>query len=163
MKCVMCENEKNLKKESIKMKYKECGLDNVVLDGVDHFRCDKCGEEFFGFGDQEQLHAIIAETLIKDKKDLLSGKEIRFLRSYLGYSGAVFAKLIGYSKEALSRIENHKSTVTLTFDRLIRSMVASRLPNRDYNLYDMWLKHQGKKLTQICLTQKNGWHLQEAA
>ena len=48
MTCSMCDNKKSLKKTKITHKYKECGLDNVTLVGVEHFRCEKCGEEYFG-------------------------------------------------------------------------------------------------------------------
>ena len=117
MLCLNCENKKALKKQVTNYKYKESGLDNVVLVDITVMKCELCGEECYNFGDLEQLHNKIAELLLK-KADLLIGKEIRFLRKNLGYSGAMFAHLLGYSHETLSRIENASQKVTESFDRL---------------------------------------------
>lgn len=163
MKCVMCDNPKLLKKKQVTKKYTECGLDNVVLKGVDYHKCEVCGEEYFGFNDMDQLHAEIARILIA-KTQALTGQEIRFLRTYLGYAGAVFAKLIGYRHETLSRIENHKQLSTRTLDILVRSLVANKLPDRNYKLHDIWLKESGVLFKRIELqAQKGGWHAKLAA
>jgi len=165
MKCCNCENKKELKKEITNYKYKECGLDNVVLMGVSIIKCEMCGEEYYNFGDIEQLHNKIAELLLT-KSDLFTGKEIRFLRKNLGYSGAMFAHLIGYSHETLSRIENGAQKVNESFDRLVRFAVADRLPkNRDYDLHDTILNNCGQKLVRIELhrTIKGDWKEKLAA
>ena len=107
MKCVMCDNKKDLKEKKVKKKYKESGLDNVTLNGVSYSKCDKCGEEYYGYGDLGKLHATIARLLII-KRGVLSGKEVRFLRTYLGLSTSFFAKLTGYTVEHISRIEMEK-------------------------------------------------------
>jgi len=163
MKCVICDNPKALKKKPITMRYKQCGLENVVLHGVERFRCGHCGEEYINFGDQEQLHALIAGTLIS-KKGLLNGREVKFLRTYLGYSGAMFAKRVGYTKETLSRYENGKVEISKTFDILLRALVATSLPDRDYDLHDQILGEQRKTFKLIELNVKNDkWHLKQAA
>jgi hypothetical protein len=82
----------------------------------------------------------------------------------LGYSGVVFAKLTGYSKEMLSCIENHKQNPTRTFDILVRSLVATKLPDRDYDLHDLWLNETGEKFKRIELTtHRGGWDVKLAA
>lgn len=163
MNCVLCDNKKALKKQTTTVKYKQSGLDNVTLQGVEYYKCDLCGEEYFGFGDQEKLHAIIARVLIF-KKDPLNGKELRFLRTYLGLSSALFAVRVGLTKETVSRFENGKFPISKTLDVLARSLVANKLPDRDYDFHDWWLHQQGKKVKRIVLnTDKNGWHLKEAA
>ena len=163
MKCVHCENKKILKRKTITMKYKQCGLENVTLHGVDYFKCDRCGEEYFGFGDQEKLHTLIAKALTL-KKRLLDGGELRFLRTYLGLASAVFAVRLGMSKETISRFENNKQPITKTFDILMRALVATKLPDRDYDFHDWWLKQESKDFKRIELNaEKNGWHLKWAA
>lgn len=163
MKCVMCDNPAPLKRRPTTVKYKESGLDNVTLHGVEYHKCDRCGEEYFGYGDMEKLHQLIAGLLI-EKKGLLTGKEIRFLRTYLGYSGAVFAKFTDYTPESISRMENGKMDIKKTFDRLVRSLVLDKLPDRDYDLHDLWLQEKGKVLKRISLKAKNeNWVVQEAA
>ena len=159
MKCTNCESKKELKKVISNYKYKECGLDNVVLAGVSTIKCEQCGEEYYNFGDIEQLHNKIAEILLT-KADLLTGKEIRFLRKNLGYSGALFAHLIGYSHESLSRLENGAQKVTESFDRLVRFAVADKLcKDRSYDLHDVILNNCGQKLVRIELHRntKGDW------
>ncbi|MDP2599904.1 MAG: YgiT-type zinc finger protein [Deltaproteobacteria bacterium] len=163
MHCVLCDNKKVLKKQATTVKYKQSGLDNVTLQGVEYYKCDQCGEEYFGFGDQEKLNAIIARVLIF-KKDPLNGKELRFLRTYLGLSSAMFAMRVGLTKETVSRFENNKFPISKTLDVLVRSLVANKLPDRDYDFHDWWMRQQGKKVKRIILnTDKNGWRLKEAA
>jgi putative transcriptional regulator len=165
MKCSNCENTKELKKISTNYKYKESGLDNVVLLGVSLSRCEQCGEEYYNFGDLEQLHNKIAELLLT-KNHLLSGKEIRFLRKNLGYSGNMFASLIGYTHETLSRIENNAQKTNASFDRLIRFAVVAKLPkDRNYDLHDILLNNTGNKLVRIelCRTAKGEWKEKVAA
>lgn len=162
MKCVMCENKKVLKKDSKQIRYTQCGLDNVVLYGVAHYECNQCGEEYYSYGNQDELHTLIARALIF-KSGLLSGKEVRFLRTYLGYSTAVFAKLTGYAKESISRMENQKQKIMKPFDRLVRSFVAFKLPNRDYDLHEQWLQETGAKSEKIELNNWHGWHLRKSA
>ncbi len=153
----MCENKKPLKSHKTKMRYKDCGLDNVILHGVEQFKCNRCGEVYFNFGDLEKLHALIAEILIL-KKGLITGKEVRFLRTYLGYSGAIFAKLMGCTKETLSRVENSKQKPGMIYDRLIRTLVYQKLPDRNYDLHDLWLSDKEIPLKNIELKPRGkGW------
>lgn len=163
MKCSMCDNKKTLTTTSIVHKYKESGLDNVILHGVKQSKCEECGEVYLNFGDIDKLHALIATSLVK-KADPLSGKEIRFLRKFLGFSGAVFSKLVGYEVEHLSRIENGKTAVQETFDRLVRALVMERLPDRQYKLQDLFLENKLMKLEwlEFSLSRQNEWKLTKA-
>lgn len=163
MDCI-CENRRPLRKKYVTKKYTAGGLTNVTLVGVEYYKCDKCGEEFFRYGNMDQLHQVIANVLIT-KKRLLSGSEIRFLRKFLGYSGAVFGKLIGYQKETLYRIEGGQQQLTESFDRLVRFLVANKLRDRNYDLQDLILKNELKNIGRIELTHtKMGkWKVKEAA
>lgn len=163
MKCVMCDNRKSLKNRKISIKYKDCGLDHVTLQGVDYEKCQKCGEEYFGFGNVEQLHALIAVALIS-KKELLAGKELRFLRTYLDLSSSHFAERVGIAKETLSRFENNKQVVSKTFDLLVRALVATKIPGHVYNFQDWWLREHRMSYRRIELKAKNNrWKLKLAA
>jgi putative zinc finger/helix-turn-helix YgiT family protein len=163
MNCSNCDNPKQLKKTKVTRPYKESGLDNVTLIGVEMYRCDRCGETYFGYGNIEQLHGVISNLLIQ-KKGLLTGKEVRFLRKHLGYSGAMFAQLIGYERESISRIETGAQPVTEQFDRLVRFSVAAKLPDRNYDLHDQILHAKGVALSQIELTadRKGDWRAKAA-
>lgn len=151
--CVECGGVSTMKPENITHKYKESGLDNVILKNVVRLHCSKCGEETFNFGDIEQLHNLIATTLIKKKK-LLTGKEVRFLRKYMGYNSQIFAKLLRRTPETISRMEN-ASEVSDQFDRLIRFVVMTKSPDRKYDLHDQILRGKGLALDSIKLKKLN--------
>lgn len=151
MNCSFCDNSKALKKKKTTHRYKESGLQNVTLLGVDQFHCEQCGENYIGFGDIDFLHQTLAHLLVR-KKSLLSGTEVRFLRKHLGYSGVFFAKIIGYEAATLSRLESGSQPVTRAFDRLIRFTLLSKFPDRNYDLHDQLLRDEGLSLHKIELT-----------
>ena len=76
--CGACDNKKALKGKKIRKKFEISGLDSLTVDGVIHYHCDKCGEDFFNYGNLEKLHKTIAE-FVATKEGLLTGKEIRFI------------------------------------------------------------------------------------
>lgn len=163
MKCVMCDNKKDLGKEVKTIRYKECGLDNVVLIGIVEYHCKQCGETYRSYGDLDKLNQVIAHAIIL-KKDILTGSEVRFLRTYLGYSTAVFASLTGYNQSTLSRIENGKQIVAPSFNILVRSLAANKLPDRDYDLHDKWINHEGYMAKTIeIVSGRKGWAIKKAA
>jgi putative transcriptional regulator len=158
MKCTSCNNPKDLKPKYITHRYRESGLDNVVLHGVEHFKCDQCGEDYFGYGDVNQLHDLIARTLVL-KKGPLVGREIRFLRVHLGLSGKEYARRVGINPSTLSRYENDGDKPSKGFDSLLRAFVVTKLPDRDYDLHDKLLKEHGHPLKLISLdtTSSGQW------
>lgn len=164
MNCSMCDSQKPMKTAPVRSyRYKECGLDNVILHGVKESRCEACGEVYVSYGDLEKLHTLIAHHLIR-KADLLTGQEIRFLRKFLGFSSTVFAKLVGYEVEHLSRVENGKHDVQKTFDHLVRLLVAKHLPDRDYDLQDLFLDGKAMKIKWLEFSLKGkDWKLDKAA
>ncbi|MFO1464071.1 MAG: YgiT-type zinc finger protein [bacterium] len=161
MKCVNCDNKKNLHREIQTIQYRQCGLDNVVLEGVDCFICDKCGARFYGFGDQDQLHALIASILIQ-KKSALVGKELRFLRKYLGFSTDYFGKISTYDPSSISRLENDQQQ-SGKYDRFIRVLAYSELPNRNYSLQDLFIEGRVINFTKISLAPSTKGHWKVAA
>ena len=165
MYCSMCESSKKLQSKTLKQyRYKESGLDNIILSGIKEFSCRDCEEIHYSYGNVEELHKLIASYLIK-KDSILSGKELKFLRKYLGYSGAVFSKLIGYEAEHLSRLEHGKAIIQEVFDRLVRLLVSQRIPERDYNLQDLFLDGKLMKITwlEFSISPKKGWVFKKAA
>ena len=137
MQCPACESKKSMKSEVIVHRFKESGLDNIILNGVKVYRCSACGESIYDYGDINQLNRVIAETLLK-KKELLTGSEIRFLRTHIGYSSEMFVRVIGLSdKTSLSRIENGRTKVSGQVNMGVRFAVAGKLADRDYDLHDL--------------------------
>lgn len=66
------------------------------------------------------------------KRARLTPAEIRFLRKYLGWSGADLARRIGVSVGAVSRWENGREPMGPVADRLLRLMVAHTKTGTDY-------------------------------
>lgn len=142
MECTACTTTKPMTEDTTTHKYKECGLDNIVLAGLKRFHCKACGEEYYSYGDINQLHNLIAEMLIK-KNGLLNGKEIRFLRTRLGYSGEMMGRLMGYSKDHIYKVESGSVEVTAAFDHYVRFMFMNKTPDRYYDLHDLILNGVG--------------------
>src|SRR5262249_49304242 len=88
--------------------YELSGLDRVFLVGIDVRECLKCGVQIPTIPAIAALNEAIAQDLML-KKQLLSGKEIRFLRKHAGISAKEFALLIGVNPAHLSRVENGKT------------------------------------------------------
>ncbi len=134
--CTSCTNAKPLKANKVKKKFDVSGLDYIVLDGVIHYRCDKCGEEFYNFGNLEKINNAIAD-FVATKDGKLTGPEIRFLRKYLGFSSEMFAKeMLRITASVLSRIENGKQDQSNQIDQLVRTLALTKQPDRNYDLHD---------------------------
>ena len=129
MTCIQCSGKLTTKRENYR--YAACGLPNVTLVGVEVRRCAKCGEHEVIIPRVEELHRFLAATVAR-QGSRLSKDEIRFLRKFLGYSGADFAKLISVTPETVSRWENGRERITPSTEKLIRMLVVYKQPIRDY-------------------------------
>ena len=127
MKCALCGGK--LTHRVGTHHYIECGLDAIYLKGIDISDCKQCNESFVSLPKVSQLHTLIG-TILSQKKTLLNGFEIRFLRKNLGLSAKKFSKYLSVSNATLSRWENDKQEITTPHDRLIRLIYVSikRLP-----------------------------------
>lgn len=104
--------------------FKESGLINVSLSGVELITCNTCGNIDPVIPNTNDLMAALAWH-IATRRFRLSGEEVRFLRKYLKMSGVEFAKLIGVDKATLSKWENGSDPVGGSSDRLIRSVALT--------------------------------------
>ncbi len=150
MKCEKCSN--TFQKITIqKYNYGESGLKNVLLNNIPGLFCKHCNYEIAIIPQPLQLHEIIAKIIVLTKSSLLSGEEIRFLRTQLGFSQVDFANKIDLSPETMSRIENNKQDVSDDIDRHVRLYYITHLaePKRKYSL-------SYKELEKISLTKKPG-------
>jgi putative zinc finger/helix-turn-helix YgiT family protein len=116
--------------------YTESGLPNVALVGVEVRRCPSCGYHELVLPRVTELHRTIAHAVIH-KRSRLSGTEVRYLRKYLGWSGADFARHVGVDPSTVSNWENDKDPIGSASDRLLRLMVAHGAPVDDYSLDEL--------------------------
>jgi len=116
--------------------YIESGLPNIYLKGVKVWSCPKCGSEEVEIPDPAGLQDAIARALVS-KENRLSGKEFRFLRTYLGHSGADIASRFDVSRETVSRWETGALKVPAPADIALRYMVLTGKANHDYKVTDL--------------------------
>lgn len=112
-------------------RYTESGLPYVVLNGVEVRRCPSCGAEEVAIPRIEDLHRAIALD-VSGKPERLTPEEVRFLRKYLGWSGATFARKLGVTPETVSRWENGAQEMGNPAETVLRVWVGMFAPDRDY-------------------------------
>lgn len=145
--------------------YTESGLPNVVLAGVEVRRCPSCGHHELVLPRVVELHRTIAYAVLH-KRTRLSGLEVRFLRKYLGWSGAAFARYIGVDPSTVSNWENDKDPIGSASDRLLRLMVAHGAPVDDYSLEELTkIEDERTPPVEVRVSPKaRGWeHIVQAA
>ena len=103
--------------------YKESGLDTVCLDGVTVFKCEN-GHRLVHIPFIEKLHDAIAYDLLV-KRGLLTAKEFRFIRKWIGLTMHKLAATLGVSRNTIYRYEV-KGQSTAPADHSLR-MLAMRI------------------------------------
>jgi putative transcriptional regulator len=103
--------------------YRESGLDNVYLDGIEICKCP-CGEKVVTIPVVTELHNLIALEILQ-KKSPLNGKEIRFLRKNLGLTAIKLAEIMGVANETISRWETGVQPINEARDRLLRLIYSN--------------------------------------
>jgi putative zinc finger/helix-turn-helix YgiT family protein len=133
------------------------GIDVTLVD-VPVRRCPVCGEELVVIPAIEELHRLIAHDLARRSGRLRSG-EIRFLRTYLGYSSADFAHVMGVSPETVSRWESARSPqqMAVPAERLLRLMALQDNPVQSYSLAAADHDGAAKPVTLRLATTPAGW------
>ncbi|HEY5957631.1 MAG TPA: type II TA system antitoxin MqsA family protein [Polyangiaceae bacterium] len=134
MNCIECGSELDLRREPYR--YEDCGLKGVVLQDTEVRKCLKCGEEEVVIPAIAGLHAVLAMAIIR-RKTRLNGDEVRFLRKYIGWSGANFAAHMGVEPGTVSRWENGSAPIGSTADRLLRLAVVSVKQIGDYSVDEL--------------------------
>lgn len=131
------------------------GID-VLLKGVKKTFCPECGDEGVGIPRIAQLNRVLVDAFAKQPTRLASG-EIRFLRKYLGWSGADFASKFGVKPESVSRWENGKRTMSEPAERFLRYYALTHRPVSEYPLPEELIEAPQKQMQAKPL--KNNWSL----
>ena len=163
MKCVICGGTTSTFKYE-NYNYQMSGLSKVFLHGVTGEKCAQCGEIFTSIPHPLELHDLLASD-IASQPSKLSGNEIRFLRTHLGFSGADFARKIGVTPETVSRWEKGALNMKDTAEKLLRVLVLAKVePFRNYDMLDSLASKPTKKTSQRVLKiNKSKWQLEKVA
>lgn len=135
-KCLQCGTDMESTVENYR--YDESGLDGVTLENVTVYRCPSCGESEAMIPRTAQLLRSLAETVAK-KKERLTPKEIRFLRTYLAYSSVDYARKLGVSIPTVSRWEREDAPLGMkpAAEKLLRVMALAGDAMKSYHLEEM--------------------------
>lgn len=97
----------------------------VTLKNVEQIQCGKCDNNIdVVIPRLAELMRTLALAVIH-KPYRLRGEEVRFLRKYLGLTGADFSALLKVDKTTLSKWENNDDPVGEQSDRLIRAIAMA--------------------------------------
>ncbi len=127
--------------------------------------CPECGEEEVVIPKIEELHGVIAKSISK-RPGQLQPREIRFLRTFLGYSSVDFARLLGVTPETVSRWEKLRNPQKMAkpSERLLRMLAQFAEPSRTYDLEQILLPDSARSGPwALRFSQAGGeWALNEA-
>jgi putative zinc finger/helix-turn-helix YgiT family protein len=105
-------------------RFRESGLDNVVLKGIEIVKCPACGNEEPIIPNLDGLLRIIAVAIVTNRLPL-AGAEVRYLRKYLEMSGEQFARILHTDKSTLSKWETGAVNIGSKSDLLIRAVALN--------------------------------------
>ena len=105
-------------------KYTLAGLSHVGLVGIVVFECPHGHPSMPRIPRVGELHRVIAEAFVEKPQPLIGG-ELRFLRKNAGFSAQKFAALLRVDPAHLSRVENDKTAMGSSMDRLARAVVVA--------------------------------------
>jgi len=106
-------------------RYTECGLDNVVIDGVE-VQLDDHGEDTYSIRNILGLHKVIAHAIISRAQNM-TGAELRFLRSEMGFTQEQLAKLLSCDRVTISRWERGETTIDAASEMVVKLLAAEKL------------------------------------
>lgn len=106
-------------------RYTECGLDNVIIEGV-QFLADDSGEEVVCIPNVNGLHHVIAQSILS-RKSSMTGKELRFLRTEMGLTQAELAAIVHREPLAVSRWEREERPIDSNAETIIRLHAMEKL------------------------------------
>ncbi len=106
-------------------RYTECGLDNVVIEGVDVV-IDDMGDEVYCIPNVRGLHKVIARLIVTQLRRV-SPKELRFLRTEMGLTQQQLAEILKVSRVTVTRWETGSEQIDQHAEFVVRMLTAEKL------------------------------------
>lgn len=113
--------------------------DELKVDGITHWQCDRCGGYEMDMDEAARLSEALHDVWVeKHGYDPLTPREIRRLRRSLGMTQVQFEHKLGLKSPTVSRWENGKVAPSQTADILMRSMArdAARTGRPAFVVYE---------------------------
>lgn len=105
--------------------YTECGLQNVLIDGL-VFHVDDAGDEIITIPAINELHMRIAQGIVSHKHGM-TGEELRFLRTEMGYTQSELAAVVHHDKQSIGRWERGEYDIDSAAEAIIRKLAMEKL------------------------------------
>lgn len=105
--------------------YTECGLQNVFIEGLE-IVLDDDGDEVITIPAVNELHHVIALGIVSHEYGI-SGDELRFLRTEMGYTQAELAELVHHDKQSIGRWERGEYELDSSAEAIIRRLAIEKL------------------------------------
>lgn len=105
--------------------YTECGLQNVFIEGLEIVVDDE-GDEVITIPAVNELHHVIALGVVSHEHGI-TGDELRFLRSEMGYTQAELADLVHHDKQSVGRWERSEYDIDSSAETIIRRLAIEKL------------------------------------
>lgn len=106
-------------------RYAECGLDSVLIEGMDVL-VDDGGKKSITIPNINGLHRVIALGIVR-KKTSINGKELRYLRTEMGMTQAQLALVVHREPLTVSRWERGEDNIDSNAEALIRMCATQEL------------------------------------
>ncbi|WGU40348.1 helix-turn-helix domain-containing protein [Phenylobacterium sp. NIBR 498073] len=106
-------------------RYDECGLDNVILVGLEVVE-DDVGDSSITIHNVDGLQRAIVEGIAK-KKTGISGRELRFARTELGLTQAELAMVVSKDVQTVGRWERGEFPIDPTAETVIRVLALQHV------------------------------------
>ena len=116
--------------ERLSYRYTECGLDNVVIEGID-LHVDDSGEQVLHIPAVNALHKTIAHGIVESDTGM-SGQELRFLRTMMGLTQAELGQRLHRDAQSIARWEKNQTPIGATSEMVIRLLAGEKLDLEGY-------------------------------
>lgn len=116
MRCLECGGEMTRSLDPIQTVFKG---DNLNIEGVEHWKCEHCGELEYDSVDLDALD-LAENRAYRELHKLLAPKDIRSIRKRYGLTQSQFELMLGVSAPTVSRWETGSVVQTKVADNLMR-------------------------------------------
>lgn len=144
--------------------YTDCGLDDVYL--VSGYEIEKTPYgEGLSIKNLDQLHKAIG-CYLANRKKVLAGKELRFLRKQMDLTQSDLGKFLGLSSQQVARWEKSESEISGPADLLVRAFFIEHAGGK-LNLQELanFLEEIDSPMNEKSYFENTpqGWKLRKAA